>query len=77
MREITSYIKDIKDFISKVTVPPNLLLVRMLVTRDVKSLYTSIPNNEGIASLKKKYDHYPKKTILTKISAISSTHTDT
>ena len=30
---------------------------------DVKSLYTSIANNEGIASVKKKYDHYPKKTI--------------
>ena len=34
---------------------------------DVKSLYTSIPNNEGIASVKKKYDHYPNKTIPTKI----------
>ena len=34
---------------------------------DVKSLYTSIPNNEGIASMKNKYDHYPKKTIPTKI----------
>ena len=44
-------------------VPPNSLLVTM----DVKSLYTSIPNNEGIASLKKKYDHYPKKIIPTKI----------
>ena len=77
MTEITSHIKDIKNFISKITVPPNLLLVRMLVTRDVKSLYTSIPDNEGIASVKKKYDHYPKKTIPTKISAISSTHVDT
>ena len=34
---------------------------------DVNSLYTSIPNNEGIASVKKKYDHYPNKTIPTKI----------
>ena len=34
---------------------------------DVKSLYTSIPNNERIASVKKKYDHYPNKTIPTKI----------
>ena len=30
---------------------------------DAKSLYTSIPNNEGIAPVKKKYDNYPKKTI--------------
>ena len=36
---------------------------------DVKSLYTSIPNNEGIASVKKKYDRYLKKTIPTKIIA--------
>ena len=34
---------------------------------DVKSLYTSIPNNEEIASAKKKYDHYPNKYIPNKI----------
>ena len=34
---------------------------------DVKSLYTSIPNNKGIASVKKKHDHFPNKTIPTKI----------
>ena len=34
---------------------------------NVKSLNTSIPNNEGITSVKKKYDHYPKKKIHTKI----------
>ena len=34
---------------------------------DVKSLYTSIPNNEEIVSVKEKYDHYPNKTIPTKI----------
>ena len=63
-REIPSHIKDTNDFMNKINnfpVPPNSLLVTM----DVKSLYTSIPNNEGIASLKKKYDHYPKKIIPT------------
>ena len=34
---------------------------------DVKSLYTSISNNEGIASVKKKYDKDPNKTTPTKI----------
>ena len=66
VREIPSYIKDTNNFINKIdncTVPPN----SFLVTMDVKSLYTSIPNNEGIASVKKKYDHYPNKTIPTKI----------
>ena len=60
VREIPSYIKDKNDFIIKINnfpAPPNSLLDTM----DVKSLYTSIPNNEGIASVKKKYDHYPKK----------------
>ena len=47
--------------INNFPVPPNSLLITM----DVKSL--SIPNNERIASEKKKYDHYPKKTIPGKI----------
>ena len=58
--EILSYITDKNDFINKINnfpAPPSSLLVTM----DVKSLYTSIPNNEGIASVKKKYYHYPKK----------------
>ena len=73
VREITSYIKDTNDFINKIdnfAVPPN----SFLVTMDVKSLYTSIPNNEEIISVKKKYDHYPNKTI--PINA-STTHIDT
>ena len=66
VREILSYTKDTNDLINKINnfpVQPNSLLV----TIDVKLLYTSVPNNEGIASMKKKYDHYPKKTIPTKI----------
>ena len=34
---------------------------------DLRSLYTSIPNNEGIAATKKRYDNYIHKTIPTKI----------
>ena len=52
VREITLYIKDTNDFINKIdnfAVPPD----SFLVTMDVKSLYTSMPNNEGIASVKK------------------------
>ena len=40
-----------------------------LVTTDVNLLYTDILNNEGTASVKKKYDHYPNKTIIAKIIA--------
>ena len=49
--------------IDNFAVPPNSFFVRM----DVESLYTSSPNNEGIASVKKRYDNYPNKTIPTKI----------
>ena len=34
---------------------------------DVKSLYTNIPNSEGIAAVKNAYDNYPKKLIATKV----------
>ena len=64
VREIPSYIKDANDFIKKINnfpIPTNSLLVTM----DVKSLYASIPNNKGIASVKKKCDRYLKKTIRT------------
>ena len=66
VREIPSYIKDTNDFINKIdkfAVPPN----RFLITMDVKSSCTSIPNNERIASVKKKYYHYPNATIPKKI----------
>ena len=66
--EIASHIKGTNYFIHKnnsFPVPPNSLLV----TIDVKSLCTSIPDNEGFASFKKKYDHYPKKTIPAEIIA--------
>ena len=46
-REMPSYVKDTNDFINKINkfpVPPNSLLVTM----DVKTLYTSIPNNGGL-----------------------------
>ena len=56
VREITSCIKDTNDFITSL----------FLVTMDVKSLYTSISKNEGIASVKKKFGHYANMTIPTK-----------
>ena len=37
---------------------------------DVRSLYMSISNNEGIATTKKRYNNYIHKTIPTKIITI-------
>ena len=33
----------------------------------IKSLYTNIPNSEGIAAVKNPYDNYSKKSIATKV----------
>ena len=58
--------EDTNDFIKKVnnfSVPVN----SVLVTMDVRSLYTSISNNEGTGATKKRYDSYIHKTIPTKI----------
>ena len=52
VKQIPSYVKDTSDFMSKLkaveTVPDN----SYLVSRDVKSLYTNIPNSEGIKAVK-------------------------
>ena len=66
VNQIPSYIKDTNHFISKVnniSVPVN----SVLVTMDVRSLYTSISNNEGIAATKKRYDNVIHNTLPTKI----------
>ena len=66
VKQIPSYLKDIIHFINKVnnfSVP----VKSVLATMDVRSLYTGIPNNEGIAVTKKRYDSYIHKTIPTKI----------
>ena len=52
VKEILSYVKDTRYFIQKLNqieeVPEDSLLVPLYV----KSLYTNIPNNEGIKSVK-------------------------
>ena len=34
---------------------------------DVKALYTNIPNNAGIAAIKRKHDNHTRKTVATKV----------
>ena len=65
VRQISSYVRDTDHFINRVnnfSVPVN----SVLVTMDVR-LYNSIPNNEGIAATKKRYDSYCHKTLPTQI----------
>ena len=68
MKEIPSYIKDINDFINKIN-NRNIPKESIFVTLDVKSLYASIPNPEGIAAVKKAHERYQHKTVPTKVIA--------
>ena len=65
--EILSYIIDTNSFLRKLKpitgVPENFYLV----TLDVKSLYTSIPNSKRIKAVKISQSNFTKKAIATKV----------
>ena len=67
VKEIPSYIKDTQDFLKKLEKVKDIPLESLLVTLDVKSLYTNIPNNEGIKAVKESYEKYKEKTVSTKV----------
>ena len=60
-----SCIKDTRDFFRKLKPITEVLVNSYLVTLDVKSLYTSIPNFEEIKAVKLFHEHFSKKTIAT------------
>ena len=64
-KQLPSYIKDTNYFINKINYIGNISPNSYLVTMDVKWLYISIPNSEGIAAVKNAYDNYPKKSTAT------------
>ena len=66
MKEIPSYLKDTNDFINKIN-NHNIPKESIFVTLDVKYLYTSIPNPEGIAAAKKAHECYQHKIVPTKV----------
>ena len=70
VKELPSYVKDTTDFLNKVDqlekVPENSTLVSL----DVKSLYTNIPNNEGISAVKK---HLDRKKLTNALSIVITT----
>ena len=61
------YIQDTTDFLRKINqidfVPEN----SYLVSQDVKSLYSNIPNAEGIKSVKTSLEKFSKRTASTKV----------
>ena len=67
VKDVLSYIQDTTNFIEKINqtdfVPDNSDLVFV----DVKSLYTSIPNAEGIKSVKPSLEIYSKRSASTEV----------
>ena len=53
VNEIKSHIKDTTDFINKIETITDLPENTIIVTMDVKSLFTNIPNREGINAVAK------------------------
>ena len=67
VKEISSYVKDTQDFHKKLGKVKDIPQESLLITLDVKSLYTNIPNNGGIKAVKESYEKYKEKTVSTKV----------
>ena len=67
VKQIPSYVKDTNDFINKINAVKSVPKNSYLVTMDVRSLYTNIPNAEGMSAVKRAFDNYPKKTTTIKV----------
>ena len=52
VKNIPPYMRDTTDFLQKLDKVRNIPNDCLLVTLDVKSLYTNIPNNEGIKAVR-------------------------
>ena len=65
--EISSYVKDTQNFFKKLEKVKDIPQESLLVTLDVKSLYTNIPNNEGIKEVKESFEKYKEKPVSTKL----------
>ena len=76
MKEIPSYVKDTSNFLYKTNFIDNVPEETYLVTMDGKSLYTDIPNSEGILATKRELGKGKNKTKATKFLTIfSALHT--
>ena len=65
--EIPSYVKDTQNFFKKLEKVKDIPQESLLVTLDIKSLYTNIPNNEGIKEVKESFEKYKEKPVSTKL----------
>ena len=67
VKQIPSYVKDSNHFITKIDAVESVPKNNCLVTIDMRSFYTDIPNTEGISAVKTAFGNYSKKTTTTKV----------
>ena len=68
VQNIPSYVQYSNNFLNKINTAKNIPANCLLVTMDVKSLYTNIPNSEGISTVKVAYGSYQEKSVTKKVT---------
>ena len=66
-KDIPSYLRDTNIFLTTLNHVSHIPKESLLVTLDVKSLYTVISNNEGIKAVREAHDKHPSKTVSAKV----------
>ena len=64
---LKSYVRDTTDYINKISTTGELPQEANLVTMDVKTLHTNIPNDEGLQALKEAMDKKQHKSVATTV----------
>ena len=67
VKNILSYVRDTTDFLQKLDKVKKISNDCLLITLNVNSLYTNIPNSGGIKAVREAYDNHPNKTVPTKV----------
>ena len=70
VKQISSYVKDFTDFLGELDAMKSVSDNTYMVSLDVKSLYTAIPNAEGIKALGESFDKHTSKNVATKVITI-------
>ena len=66
-KSLPSYVKDTTDFIDKLENVKDTSKDSILVTLDLKALYTKTPNHEGIEAVEETLNNQAKKSIATRV----------
>ena len=66
-KSLPSYMKDTSDFINRINETKDINKDTILVTLDIKSLDTNVPNHEGIEAVKSTLNSVSQKPIATKV----------